>query len=85
VLAHARERIGAALPRLILVVARDQIDADVADGQLRDVLGDAQAAHERARGAAQIVQTEIDAARLPQVGDPPRPAREAAAGGRRGE
>jgi len=31
------------------------------------------------------VQTEIDAARLPQVGDPPRPAREAAAGGRRGE
>jgi len=64
VVAHTREGIAAALPRRVFVVARDQIGADVADGELGKILGDAQAAHERARGAAQIVQAEVDAAGL---------------------
>jgi hypothetical protein len=41
VVAHARERITAAGPSLVLVVASDQVGADVADGKLGDVLGDA--------------------------------------------
>ena len=41
----------------------------MADGQFRDVLGHAEPAHERARGAAQIVQGEVDAAGLLQLGD----------------
>jgi hypothetical protein len=43
VVAHARERIAAAGPSIVLVVARDQVDADVADGEFGDVLGDASA------------------------------------------
>src|SRR5262245_6239545 len=80
VVAHARERITAAGPSLVLVVASDQVGADVADGKLGDVLGDAEVAHERAGGAAQVVQAEVDAAGLSQIGDPFRPARDAAAG-----
>jgi hypothetical protein len=53
--AHAREGMAAALPGLILVVAGDEIGADVANGKLGDVLGDAEARHQRARGAAQVV------------------------------
>jgi len=69
VVAHARERIAAAGPGLILVVARDEVGADVADGKFGDVLGDAESAHEGARGAAQIVQPEVDAAGLLQFCD----------------
>src|SRR5262249_13945768 len=57
--AHALEGIAAAGPGVILVVARDQVGADVADGELGDVLGHAELRHQRARGAAQIVQTEV--------------------------
>jgi hypothetical protein len=58
---HAREGVAAAFPGLVLVVAGDEVGADVADGELGDVLGHAQARHQRARGAAQIVQAEGDA------------------------
>src|SRR5262249_3941680 len=74
VVAHAFERIAAAGPSLVLVVAGDQVGADVADGELGDVLGDAEPAHERARGAAQIVQAGGDARGLLQLVDPRRPA-----------
>ena len=37
------ERIAAALPSLVLVVASDEVGADVADGEFGDVLGDASA------------------------------------------
>ena len=80
--AHAREGIAAALPGLILVVAGDEIDADVTDGELGDVLGNAEPAHQRARGAAQIVQTEVDPRGLLQLGDQLGPALDAAAGDR---
>jgi hypothetical protein len=42
--------MAAALPSLILVVASDEVGADVADGELGDVLGDAEPAHQGARG-----------------------------------
>ena len=38
---HAREGIAAAGPGLVLVVAGDEVRADVADRELGDVLGDA--------------------------------------------
>jgi len=38
VVAHAREGIAAAGPGFILVVAGDEVGADVADGELGDVL-----------------------------------------------
>jgi hypothetical protein len=42
VVAHARERIAATGPSIILVVARDQVGADVADSEFGpDFLGDA--------------------------------------------
>jgi hypothetical protein len=44
----------------------------VADGELGDVLGHAQARHQRARGAAQIVQAEGDAARPLQLSVRPK-------------
>jgi hypothetical protein len=36
---HALEGIAAALPSLVLVVPRDQVGADAADGELRDAGG----------------------------------------------
>jgi hypothetical protein len=74
-----RAGVAAAVPRLILVVARDQVGADVADREFGDVLGHAELAHER---AAQVVETEIAAAGLSQIGDQVGPARDAAAGDR---
>src|SRR5262249_31070916 len=85
VVAHTREGIAAAGPSIVLVVAGDEVGADVADGELGDVLGDAELAHQGARGAAQIVQTEVDARGLLQLSDQLGPALDAAAGDRRGE
>jgi len=79
------ERIAAALPSLVLVVAGDEVGADVADGELGDFLGHAEPAHERARGAAQIVQEKINAARLLKLGDRLAPTPNAVAGPHRGE
>src|SRR5262249_37556095 len=50
---HALEGIAAAGPSLVLVVAGDEVGADVADGQLGDGLGHAEPAHCRARCAAE--------------------------------
>src|SRR5262245_10566528 len=69
VVAHARERIAAALPGVVLVVAGDEVFADVADREFSKILGDAQSAHQRASGASQIVQTEVDARGLSHLGD----------------
>ena len=77
---HAREGVAAAFPGLVLVVAGDEVGADVADGELGDVLGDAEPAHQGARGAAQIVQAEGDAAGPLQLSGELGPALEPATG-----
>jgi hypothetical protein len=46
------ERLNAGRPRLILVVAGDQISALMADRQLGDVLRNGEAGHHSARGSA---------------------------------
>jgi hypothetical protein len=46
--AHAGEGIAAALPSLILVVASDEVGADVADGVFGDFLGHTEPAHHQA-------------------------------------
>src|SRR5215471_14060405 len=51
VVAHALEGIAAAGPGFVLVVAGDEVGADVADRQLGDVLGHAEPAHQGAAGA----------------------------------
>jgi hypothetical protein len=73
VVAHAREGIAAQLPRLVEVVEPIEAGALVADGDFGDVVLDAEAGHQRATGAAQVVRGEGHATRCRAVTDFPQP------------
>lgn len=61
VVAHLGEGVATQLPSLIEVVEPIEAGALVADGEFGDVVLDAEAAHQRAAGPAQVVRGELDA------------------------
>ena len=54
VVAHLGEGVAATLPSFVLIITRDQVGADVADGEFGDVLANAEPRHQGERGAAQM-------------------------------
>src|SRR5262249_44773625 len=75
VVAHLGEGVATQLPSLIEVVEPIEAGALVADGEFGDVVLDAEAGHQRATGAAQVVRGEkvTPAARCMAVTDFPQP------------
>ena len=59
--AHLGEVLAAQLPSLIEVVEPIEAGALVSDGEFGDVMLNADAGHQRATGAAQVVRGEGDA------------------------
>src|SRR5262249_31129054 len=76
--AHLGEGVAAQSPSLIEVIEPIEASALVADGEFGDAGLDAEAAHQRARGAGQVVRGEGDASGALQGGDRLPPAVEGA-------
>jgi hypothetical protein len=80
VVAHLGEGLAAELPGLVEVIDQFEAGAPAADGKLGNLRSDADLAHQRAAGAAQVVRRELDARGALLVGECLAPIVEGASG-----